>query len=74
MADVVVSVGEHALRREEQGIILQISNSGATLGKLVISKGGLRWLGSNEKEKGGHHFARRGVSLLTSWTINRASK
>ena len=57
MADVVVSVGEHTLRREEQGIILQISNSGATVGKLVISKGGLRWLGANEKEKGGHHFA-----------------
>jgi len=57
MADVTVSIGEHTLRYEQQGIVLKVSNRNGLLGTLTLSKGGLRWLATNEKEKGGHHFA-----------------
>ena len=58
MADVSVSVGEFQLRREEQGLTLEVfSNEGSKLGCLTVSKGGLRWLGANQREAGGQHFA-----------------
>ena len=51
---VSVSMSSHPLRREETGVVFNVtSNDGTRIGELVVSKGGIRWRAKNERD---HHF------------------
>jgi len=52
-AEVFVNLTRHPLSREENGVVFHIDIDGARFGKLVVSKGGLRWKPRNKKDT--HH-------------------
>jgi hypothetical protein len=51
---VSVSISSHPLRREETGVVFNVtSNDGTKFGELIVSKGGVRWRARKERD---HHF------------------
>jgi hypothetical protein len=51
---VSVSISSHPLRREETGVVFEVTtDDGMRFGELVVSKGGVRWRARNERD---HHF------------------
>ena len=44
---IVTDAGRYELGREEVGLKFEVNNDAGTLGRLAISKGGVRWTPRN---------------------------
>jgi hypothetical protein len=54
MATVKFELADHDLSREEKAVVFNAENKDGKIGKLVISKGGIRWYPGKSTKK--HHF------------------
>jgi len=63
MAIVTFQTSDHELRKEQKPITFRVSNGSGHVGKLVISKGGLRWYRGKSSKRHRHltweRFAKR---------------
>jgi hypothetical protein len=54
MATVFFQTSDHELRKEQKPITFWASNGRGSVGRLVVSKGGLRWYPGKRSKK--HYF------------------